>query len=75
MTHLSKSDHQTWFFTFGFSHPFKNRFFVIEDTLEGARDTMVKIFGTNWGFQYSEREWFDKAGVSQEKKYSLTELK
>lgn len=67
--------YQKWYFTFGFGQEHENCFTVIEGTYEEARDKMFKIYGDKWAFQYSEKQWFNEQGVSQQMEYNLTEIK
>ena len=65
-----------FYFTFGFGQKYENCFTVIKalSRLE-ARVTMVEKFGLTWAFQYSEEQWFNKEGVSQQEEYNLREIK
>lgn len=47
---------QDWYFTFGFLHPYSKHFVRFHGTFESAREQMIKKFGTQWAFQYSESE-------------------
>lgn len=65
---------QRFYFTFGFSHRHHNRFVVIDAVdWEAARGEMLARYGREWGFQYDDSMWI-KDGVSQEDRFSLTEL-
>lgn len=64
-----------YYFTFCQRLPTKDCFIVFEsDDYWEAREEMVKRFGTEWAFQYTEEEW-TKDGVSQQERFGLTELK
>lgn len=72
---MNQDDKQTWYFTFGFSHPLSNRFYVIKDaTWLEARTIMIDTFSNRFAFQYDEEEWVTN-GISQAKRYSLMEIK
>lgn len=47
----------TWVFTFGFGQPLQGHFVRFSGTYAEARDKMIKNFGTEWAFQYSQEEW------------------
>lgn len=64
------------YFTFGFGQRYEGRFHVIEaETAAEARKAMCERFGQKWSMQYSEDEWHNSDGVSQEEEYSLKEIK
>ena len=65
---------QYWYFTFGFGQQYQNMFVKIYGTDEGARRKMVKVFGQKWSMQYSELEWRDEYGISQQTRFNLKEL-
>lgn len=47
-----------YYFRFGANGAHRNCYHVeIAENQEKARGQMVKKFGTNWAFQYSEDEW------------------
>lgn len=47
-----------FYFTFGFGQQHENCYVVIESqSYVGAREEMIRRYGTNWGFQYDEEEW------------------
>ena len=72
---MSEPEKQTWYFTFGFGQRHAGRYFVVRDaTAEEARERMHNAFDREWGFQYTEEEWFED-GVSQAEQYGLTEIK
>jgi len=57
-----------WIFTFGLDHGYGNCFIKIHGNIRTSRDTMTRLFGSRWAFQYpSEIE----AGT---KKWNLQEL-
>ena len=65
---------QDWYFTFGMGQPHANKFIKFFGTFGEAREQMVNSFGQKWSFQYSEKEWFNEEGISQEEEYNLTEI-
>ena len=47
-----------FYFTFGFGQQYENCYVVIEsETWNGAREEMVRRYGTKWSFQYTEEDW------------------
>ena len=69
------------YFTFGFGHPLRNCFVVIEaPTNWDARLVMFELFGNLWAFDYSEYHWtHSREGVrypegDQAAHYGLREL-
>lgn len=52
-----KSKEKYWIFTFGSGQQYAGRYVKVKGTFSSAREKMVERFGTNWGFQYSEKEW------------------
>lgn len=47
-------------FTFGGGHPYWNRYVVIQaDSPDRARDAMFEAYGSEWAFQYTEKEFSD----------------
>lgn len=65
----------TWYFTFGVGMEHAGRFYKVENATDAeARAQMVKVFGTQWGFQYGEKDWY-RDGISQEERYGLKEIK
>jgi hypothetical protein len=64
------------YFTFGFGQVHQNCFHIITTpSPRVARELMVAKFGSKWSMQYSESEWFDSAGQSQQERYGLHEIK
>lgn len=49
----------TWIFTFGFGQKYAGYFVRISGTYEEARKEMIRRYGKEWAFQYSEAEWND----------------
>ena len=64
---------EKWYFTFMSSQKEANNYVVFEGTFGEARKQMLDVYGTQWAFQYSESQW-NEGGVSQAKRYNLTEL-
>jgi len=65
-----------FYFTFGFGQKHENCFTVIgAKNYDEARDEMVRRFGLAWSFQYTEEQWTDKEGNTQQEKYNLREIK
>ena len=48
---------QWWVFTFGCGHLNGGHYVRIFGTLEGTRAEMMRRYGTEWAFQYSQRQW------------------
>ena len=49
---------EKYYFTFLMSDwPRQKCYHVEEGTYEEAREKMIRRYGTNWAFQYSEEEW------------------
>lgn len=70
------SQPQRWYFTFmEKQNLLKNKYVVIEGTYSEARQKMFNNFGSTFAFQYSEEEWVEEDGQTQDEKYNLTELK
>ena len=66
---------ETYYFTFGFGQAYPNCFTIIAAKSYGdARDKMFAKYGREWASQYSKKEWFDKKGISQEKKFNLKQI-
>jgi hypothetical protein len=58
-----------WYFTFMQKQEHKNRYVKIHGTFFEAREKMVKAFGDQWCFQYSEEEF-----IPQIEMFGLREL-
>ncbi len=64
------------YFTFGFGQVHENGFHVIMAEDKGkARKKMFEKFGNKWAFQYDEKSWFNKDGVSQQEEFGLRQIK
>lgn len=63
-----------YYFTFGSGQENENCFTVIEGSWADSRNKMLNMYGFKWSHQYSEEEWVDKDGVSQQEKYNLKEI-
>ena len=50
-------EEQYWIFTFGSGMKHEGKYVKIRGTYGSAREKMVERYGTNWAFQYSEKEW------------------
>ncbi len=59
---------RNWFFTFGMDHGYANCYIKIKGTIISSRNTMQRLFGSKWAFQYPSEE---AAGV---KKWNLKEI-
>lgn len=67
---------ETYYFTFGFGQKYEGKFVKITaESYMDARAKMVDRFGTKWAFQYSEDEWVNENGVTQQDEFNLIELK
>ena len=65
-----------FYFTFGFGQKHENGFHVIKSkNMSNARDKMFEKFGQKWAFAYTEKQWFNSAGISQQEEYNLHEIK
>ena len=63
---------ETYYFTFQLVHPFHRRYMkIVASSYTSARDIMMRIFGSNWAFQYDTKEWV-KGGKSQAVEYGYT---
>lgn len=62
-----------YYFTFGIGQTLlANRYVEIEaENYETAREIMLESFGTNWCWQYTEKEWSEK-NIANE--YNLVKL-
>ena len=54
---LTESGEGWWIFTFGFGQKFAGHYVRIWGTKETSRQKMIDRYGTEWGFQYSEKRW------------------
>ena len=63
-------EEQNWYFTFGQSSLFRNKYMKVYGTLEEARERMFETFEAYWAFQYDEKEF-----LPQIEAYGLEELK
>lgn len=61
---------KNWYFTFGQGQQFSGHYVIIYGTYEQARTTMFEMFGTEWGFQYSEAAWKRTKHTETELTYS-----
>ena len=67
---------EIYYFTFGFGQQYPNCFTKIEaEDYSKAREAMVDKFGLKWAFQYSEKQWFNEEGISQQEEFRLKEIK
>jgi hypothetical protein len=48
---------QVWIFTFGYGQQHEGHYVKFFGTYGEARIKMLREYGTQWGFQYSEEEW------------------
>jgi hypothetical protein len=47
---------EDWCFTFGIEHPLRGYYVRLRGTVDGSREQMRAIFGTNWARQYSQAD-------------------
>lgn len=65
----------TFYMTFKFGSVFRNNFVKLNvDSLEDARLIAARDFADSWCMVYTESQWYDYMGVSQEKRFNLKEL-
>ncbi len=65
-----------YYFTFGFGQKYQNGFYIIEsENSLKAREEMNEKFGKQWSMQYTEKQWFNKDGISQQEEYKLHMVK
>lgn len=55
------SEQQWWYFTFGCGQKHARHYVRIFGTYAEAREQMIKQYGLEWAFQYSEDEWLEWA--------------
>lgn len=49
---------EKWIFTFGGNHALEGKCQpVYAENYSRARETMAEVYGSNWAFQYSEKDW------------------
>lgn len=63
-----------WIFTFGITHPLRNKVQPIRGSYEDARAKMFELYGKKWAFQYhmAELDELNKArGTRLEPPYEL----
>lgn len=56
---VPKEKPKWWYFTFGCGQKQAGFYVKIFGTYDVAREKMFEKYGSQWGFQYSEREWED----------------
>ena len=56
---MSYSLEQNWIFTFGCGQRHAGHYVKIFGTFNSARDEMIRRYGTEWCFQYTEEEFFN----------------
>lgn len=47
---------EDWCFTFGIEHPLRGYYVRLRGTVDGSREQMRAVFGTNWARQYSQAD-------------------
>lgn len=52
-----QDDKQYWIFTFGNGQSNEGHYVKIPGTFNEARQEMIRRYGREWAFQYSEAEW------------------
>lgn len=50
---------QWWTFTFGCGQEYDGMYVKIYGTFDSTRNTMFERYGSEWAFQYNEKEWKD----------------
>ena len=50
---------QWWTFTFGCGQEYEGMYVKIYGTFDSTRNTMFERYGSEWAFQYNEKEWKD----------------
>lgn len=56
---IDRDKEQVWIFTFGYGQKHEGHYVKFFGTYSEARNQMREKYGTQWGFQYSEKEWND----------------
>lgn len=58
---------EEYLFTFGHGHSLPNKFICLTGTYDSARAQMVRLFGSNWAFQYhsNKRHELEARGLSE----------
>ena len=59
MSSLKEKEYKNWYFTFGCGDEKNTKKYVriVAKTESDARERMIQVYGTNWGFEYSEDDW------------------
>lgn len=64
-----------FYFTFGFGTTHRNNFVVIDAASdEDAREQIMAKIGNKFAFCYTDSDWFDERGESQQERYGLTPI-
>lgn len=59
----------------GIDQPNKNKYVIVEaNKYSEARKIIMEYIGWNWSMLYSEKEWYNKNGVSQAQEFNLEEI-
>ena len=58
---------QWWTFTFGDGQQHEGMYVEIYGTFESARRKMFERYGSEWAFQYNEKDWRDISELLLEK--------
>ena len=58
---------QWWIFTFGYGQQHEGMYVKIYGTFESARRKMFERYGSEWAFQYNEKDWRDISELLLEK--------
>lgn len=64
-----------WYFTFGCGQKHQGHYVKIYGSFLLAREEMCKRYGSEWAFQYSEKEWKDMENDPNRMWEMETELK
>lgn len=70
-----KAELANHYFTFGIGQLHENNYVIIPSyTQAEARETMTKLYGLTWAFQYTEEKWNIGDGTTLADKYKWIEL-
>ncbi len=56
---MSEELERSWIFTFGCGQKHAGHYVKIFGTFNSARNEMIRRYGTDWCFQYTEEEFFN----------------
>jgi len=66
---------ETYYFTFGSGQLNENCFVKVMGDYGEARKEMFKRYQDKWAFQYSEKQWINDDGKTQQEVFNLREIK